>query len=571
MSTPPSQPDPGPPESANNTTTSGIRVISWGKKIPTNLPASQIAASSDPSPRVIASFPQSSPSVKSLRQPRPRLSRDTHTSTNSDSSSKNQESNNPATSTNPATSSSSVAPSDSSAPSGTGLSHRSWTETRLRPIPDAPAVRRNLVSAKSVELPTLPSGMTQTAVPLPNRIEGTYTDDFNILEVHELILKRFEHLRDGRIQELTEKLNQERNKLTSPQTVVDRKATQATINKLIQELDTLTYHRDSHDYLERATPLIETYRSLGTTTKVVSFKTEKRSSQNQVSLRSSSTSVPSLRSSSTNVPSPDRESRRKLRHATITQYLEIARHYIQVDVIRETGSANICPGCQMDLTDVIKDDETGIQTCPNPSCGYEKLNLLRAMISSENSKASTGGRNGYDDRDNFYKALMRYQGKQPNRLPNNLTTVLDGYFKSYGLPTSEEVRKMPLNDRGTRGNTTRELMYRALFETGNASYYEDVNLICHIVWLWSLPDVSHLEDQIMDDYDKTQKVYECIWKNRKSNLNTQYRLFKHLQLRGHNCSIEDFKMVKTREILEYHDSIWEIMTTGARLQFIRTI
>lgn len=423
--------------------------------------------------------------------------------------------------------------------------------------------------------------MVASANSLPNRIEGTYTDDFNILEVHDLILKRFEHLRESRIQELSDKLSQEQNKLTIPQTVVDRKATQANITKLTQQLDVLTQHRDTQEYLEAVTPLIETYRSLGTTTKVVSFKTEKKSSLSQVSLRSSatnvaslrssSTSVPSLRSSATNIPSPDREAKRKLRHATITQYLEVARHYIQIDVIRETGSANICPGCQMDLTDVPKDDETGIQTCPNPQCGYEKLNLLRAMISMDSSKSTTGGRNGYDDRDNFHKALMRYQGKQPNRLPDNLTAVLDNYFRSYGLPTSDDVRKMHLTDRGTRGNTTRELMYRALFETGNASFYEDVNLICHIVWLWTLPDVSHLEDQIMDDYDKTQKVYECIWKNRKSNLNTQYRLFKHLQLRGHKCSIEDFKMVKTREILEYHDAIWEIMCQGARLNFIRTI
>jgi hypothetical protein len=439
------------------------------------------------------------------------------------------------------------------------------------------------VTQRGIELPvlTLPNGITAPPSNLPNRIEGTYTDDFNILEVHDLILKRFEHLRESQINDLTDKLAQEQHKLTIPQTVVDRKAAQAAITKLTQQLDVLTNHRDTHEYLEAVTPLIETYRSLGTTTKVVSFRAEKKSSQSQISLRSSSasvpslrsssTSVPSLRSSSTNVPSPDRESKRKLRHATITQYLEIARHYIQIDVIRETGSANICPGCQMDLTDVPKDDETGIQTCPNPRCGYEKLNLLRAMISTESSKSNTGGRNSYDDRDNFYKALMRYQGKQPNRLPDNLATVLDNYFRSYGLPTTDEVRKMPLTERGTRGTTTRELMYRALFETGNASFYEDVNLICHIVWLWTLPDVSHLEDQIMDDYDKTQKVYECIWKNRKSNLNTQYRLFKHLQLRGHKCSIEDFKMVKTREILEYHDAIWEHMCQGSRLTFIRTI
>jgi hypothetical protein len=630
---------PTPPSTSQASPKSSIRVVSWGKKgssgssQPASTPSRQISTS----PPIISS--------KVFRQPRPRSVRDPTISTDEPtepsstsqlpSNSQNSKQLTPVISSTQTKSMETSGPPETTEIADSSLTQQdlSQHQARLRALassrritpssviqqgsgsmqrtkpeipPNALSGRRSFPRAsRPPELPVLPHGINPVIANLPDRIEGTYTDDFNILEVHDIILRRLDQLRDASINEIKEKLTHEEHKLGIPQTMVDRKATLANMNKLKQRLDILTSHRDTQEYLDQVTSLIETYRSLGTTTKVVSFKTEKKSSLSQVSLRSSSTSVPSLRSSSTNVPSfrsgssqgpttvsgdhrttsgsvmnvpvipaehsPDREAKRKLRHATITKYLEIARHYIQIDVIRETGSANICPGCQMDLTDVPKDEETGIQTCPNPHCGYEKLNLFRAPVSSETNKATTGGRNGYDDRDNFYKALMRYQGKQPNRLPDNLTKVLDDYFRSYGLPTSDLVRKMPLTERGTRGNTTRELMYRALFETGNASYYEDVNLICHIVWLWTLPDISHLEDQIMDDYDKTQKVYECIWKNRKSNLNTQYRLFKHLQLRGHKCSIDDFKMVKTREILEYHDSIWEIMTTSANLPFIRTI
>ena len=75
----------------------------------------------------------------------------------------------------------------------------------------------------------------------------------------------------------------------------------------------------------------------------------------------------------------------------------------------------------------------------------------------------------------------------------------------------------------------------------------------------------------MDDYRTAQQVYDQIPKERKSCLNTQYRLFKHLQRRGHICKFEDFKVVKTRDILEYHDDTWRIICEQIGWDFIATI
>jgi len=437
----------------------------------------------------------------------------------------------------------------------------------------------NLDPTLDLELPSLATLGSQSRImnaemDLPNRIEASYTDDFNILEVHELIMKRFTLLQGQKITQLEESIKNEQQKLNVPQTLVDKKAILATLEKLKKELERYKSDQDRQEYLAQAGKLIDIYKEIGTTTKIISFKTgianwtNKKGSSGSlswVSNKNKSQDWSNQKGSSGSIQ--ETEEQKKIRHATITQYLEIARQYIQIDVIREFPITNNCPGCGTDLTNLIIDDESGIQTCPK--CGIEKYTLLRTPIFIEGQKQNN--RNGYDDRDNFYKALMRYQGKQPNRIRNDLTSILDNYFRLFGLPTSEEVKKMPLTEKGTRGETTRELIYRALSETGNATYYEDVNLICHLYWGWTLPDISHLEDQIMDDYDKTQKVYESLPKNRKSNLNTQYRLFKHLQLRGHKCSIDDFKMVKTREILEYHDATWELMTMGAGLPFTRTI
>ncbi len=319
------------------------------------------------------------------------------------------------------------------------------------------------------------------------------------------------------------------------QSVIDWKATQRSSKKITKEINQITANTDQITYERETKDLLATYRSLGSKTQIISFGSKLK----------------------LNLPVDTKEY--LYRHSIIFRYLECARKCITINVTRQIEFDNTCPNCQQNLSNVFVDENSGTQCCP---CGYEKNRFTSGVSSSSDTQTKTG-RNGYDDRDNFIKALHRYQGKQPNRLPENLTKNLDTYFKSYGLPPSTEVQEMELNERGIRGNTTREMMYKALYDTQLMAFYEDINLVCHIVWGWALPDVSSLEDQILEDYDKTQKVYETLPKTRKSNLNIQFRLFKHLQMRGHPCSINDFKLVKTRDILEDHDGLWKQMVEKA--------
>jgi hypothetical protein len=112
------------------------------------------------------------------------------------------------------------------------------------------------------------------------------------------------------------------------------------------------------------------------------------------------------------------------------------------------------------------------------------------------------------------------------------------------------------------------MMFKALSETNNSVFYEDVNLICHLYWGWLLPDISADEDQIMNDYDMTQDVFKKIPKDRRSSLNAQYRLWQHLRIRGYKYPIDDFKIVKTPDILVEHDRIMKIMCEECKLPFL---
>jgi hypothetical protein len=456
-------------------------------------------------------------------------------------------------------------------------------------------------------------GVDEETGELPDRIFGTYTDDYNILQVHALIMARFSQRRKETIGNIERYIKELQGRLRVPHTLVERKAIQEEITRATFDLDRIVRDIDLQEYLQQSSELLDLYRTIGTKIHTVSFAGSSQPNVLTICLQmeSEATVTEAVANAEANignaneatadkdneavandiagqpviptvpvVPTTDSEGHHidtedeieTLRHLVISSYLEIARQYIIVDVIREisTFSATKCIACQAELTD---DDPSGIGSGMRHcyECGVERNTLHRAPFYRDVERVNTSDRNGYDNSENFEKALMRYQGKQPNRLPVHLFKDLDEYFLAYGLPLSEKIRELPLNAEGEKDSTSRETMLKALSDTGYPTYYEDINLVCHLYWGWLLPDVAHLEDQIMEDYRKTQQVYDQIPKDRKSCLNTQYRLFKHLEARGHKCKIDEFKVVKTRDILEYHDDTWRVLCEAVGLPFFETL
>lgn len=418
-----------------------------------------------------------------------------------------------------------------------------------RSTPSIPSQEVNFSSFPSFDqnlnfdLPSVSSISSMTSCPTfseildekpPERIIASYVNDFNILQVDETILKKFAYERKKTIHDLENRLIIEKRKLNQLQTIVERKSTLAEIERLTSAIDRINKNVDEKEYREQTIDLLEIYRSLGVKTKKISFRSLKESDSET--------------------------SNDELRHRLISNYLEIARKYIKIDVVREIPYNYHCPNCGSDLREVTIDEETGVQQC---SCGLKKYNILRNNIIPDSSRVPNS-KIGYDDRENFIKSLQRDQGQQPNKIPDVLFEILDNYFESFDLPSAEEIIKRPLTKKGSRVNSSKQLMIKALQETGNSGYYEDINLICHLYWNWTLPDYSEIMDLVIEDYDKLQPIFISLPKERKSNLNIEFRRFKHLQMRGYPCNIDDFKMIKTREILEEHDRIWMAMIEQAQ-------
>lgn len=379
---------------------------------------------------------------------------------------------------------------------------------------------------------------------IPDHLVVRYSRDYNILEVDLIIKRRFESRKKRLIDQYLAQIRAEEIKLSRPQTLVDRKASLANRDRLQRELAKVQTDEDREKYILQSCHLIEAYRKLGARKRVVDFTGKVKPDTGD-----------------------DGESD-EYREELISKYLEVARRYIEIDVIRETDADDhVCFGCGLPLEEIPM-DEVGLQRCSR--CGLERVVLMRNVIVHEHDEGSS--RSNYDDRETFYRRLLRFQGKQSNKLPlPQLFEALDRYFSRLGLPTGEQVRALPHLPDGTKPGTSCAMMIKALQEEGFADCYDDRNLVMHLYWGWTLPDISHLEEQIMQDYDATQKVFERLKKGKKSSINGEYRQFKHLELVGYPCDESMFRIIKTRDTLERTEETWRQMCEGAGLKFIPTI
>lgn len=368
---------------------------------------------------------------------------------------------------------------------------------------------------------------------LPDRIEGNYIYDYNILLIDDILRKKFKQDKNNQLNILKNKLKLEKNKINERQNMIDRKNSRKKIIEYEGEILKLETNENLINYEKKANFLLDEYRKMGVISTVISFVSNKKD-ESYVH---------------------EDEIRQHKRHKIIFEYLEVARKYIRIDLVRSLPNDNICPGCNTKYDEIeLIEDESGSTICP--VCSLEKISVIKNLFFSDGSRINNS-KNNYEDRVNFEKVIMRYQGIQLTKPERELYHKLDEYFISKGLCSSKEYREMPLLPNGTKEGTSKELMYEALGNINCSGYYDDINLICNIFFGWTLPDISHLQDDILRDYDAFQKVYDNLpdREGRKSSLNSQWKLYILLRRRGWPCKARDFKIPSTPHILEYHKTI----------------
>ena len=373
-------------------------------------------------------------------------------------------------------------------------------------------------------------------------IVGNYRHDINILKIHKQIVGWFRWMATEHCKELETKILEVKNGISKNQTVIQRKKSLSLIQKCKESIEKINKRVDYNNYKNKSMKYLIEYKNMGTIPEIISFENKIQDNK---------------------IISTEDKTVQTIRHKIINKYLDVVRRYVPVEIYREYEPLTLCTVCQAPIEEATE-DVFGNLVC---KCGYEEVTVKKTMYHKDKSRVSSS-RNNYDDGENFRKALERFQGTQNNKPPIYLYEELDSYFISRNFPIGEEIQKLPLDQKGEKKGTSRNLMYDALSFTGNSGFYEDINLILHVYWGWELPDITHIKDIIMGEYELSQSVYEELPKERKSSLNSQFRLLKHLLRHKdsikYDIRVQDFKIPSTRDIIEWHEQFWEKMCTVLR-------
>lgn len=249
----------------------------------------------------------------------------------------------------------------------------------------------------------------------------------------------------------------------------------------------------------------------------------------------------------------------------IEEFANITRKYIPITIVRsQISPEDVCSFCGGETLEENPLSRTLYCTV----CKQERVVLSAANGKDANDDSSGVEEDGVEN-DRIDQMLSRFQGKQPP-LPPNIYTEIEVYLNSRGIMKQSDIRKLIKENPNERYGTSRVLMEDAIKATGNEKFYKDLHLICHVIWGWELPNLlPELEQQIIIDYNSTQKCYPELREGRRSRLNSDFRIIRHLLARGYKHPImAECKLAATQEVLEYHEKTWNHMCENSNLPYV---
>lgn len=360
---------------------------------------------------------------------------------------------------------------------------------------------------------------------IPIEILGEYTDNLNILMIDSYIRRMFE----GKIKILKEKeeeiakLQKEIDNFSGFKidylSLLDKKKKLESEVRICFDEDKKTYHKETVKILEDFKPLNVKYCSIKTAKKQ---KSEANEIENIKIAR---------------------------RLQLIEDYLSVAKKYIHINFIR--GLRQSCGITCESCGESINCNEETVCACGLLLPVISKLTSFK----DANRTSANYGQVYYEDLKNFTKALHAFQGIQSNKeniIPKNLFGKLDEYFTGMGRQKGEHYRNLQCLANGKKKGTSFQDLILALDKMGYSEQYNNAHLIAKEYWGWRLPDLSEHEDQIIDDYNKVQRIWDEE-KDRDSSPNVKIRLYLHLRARGIPVLREDFKFPVTSSCINYYN------------------
>jgi hypothetical protein len=212
---------------------------------------------------------------------------------------------------------------------------------------------------------------------------------------------------------------------------------------------------------------------------------------------------------------------------------------------------NKCSHCQEENAPFLIHD--GLITCE--SCGVTSEFSKGSVICYKDiDRVNITSKYQYDRITHFKDCINQFQGKQNSTIDKKVYEDLLFQFRQHDL-IPDNWEDLPKDEAFALISKEHILLF--LKETNHTKHYEDIVLIHHNLTGIIPPDLSHIENKLLQDFDALTNLYDRKYRNleRKNFINTQYVLFQLLRRHKFPCKKEDFNILKTVDRKYYHDDI----------------
>ena len=243
----------------------------------------------------------------------------------------------------------------------------------------------------------------------------------------------------------------------------------------------------------------------------------------------------------------DNDKMEKNKKDIFDRYIELVKLFIQIPICKEEIEHKL--KCECGNNKEFRKNDTSI-ICE--MCGKEFETHIIQTSFKDTDRINMSQKYKYKRKVHFRDAINQYQGKQNKKIPQSIFDTIDDEFKKHSLliETEDDMYKR-------HKNITKDHIYIFLNETGNNSYYEDINFIHRYFTGIACPDISDVETDLLNDFDKIVDVYDTLPNiDRVNFLNCQCVLYQLLRKRGKKVKESDFSILKSRERLIEHDLIY---------------
>jgi len=246
----------------------------------------------------------------------------------------------------------------------------------------------------------------------------------------------------------------------------------------------------------------------------------------------------------------------KRKRTLIKSYLAVAAKYINiVDTKKQKQPPVVCLNCGNRKDFDILDKTT--YTCM--SCFAEQNIMKHNSSYNDINRVNISSKYMYDRKVHFRDCIKQYQGKQNCTIIPKVYKDLEKEFFLHHLLEGDKSTSNTIRFQ----NITKNHILMFLKELGYSNHYENVHLIHCTLTCIKPDDISHLEDQLLEDFDALTELYDRMYKHidRKNFINTQYVLYQLLRRHKHPCKKEEFIILKTIDRKFFHDEVCQNLFT----------